>query len=506
MTMLLLESKPRSKYDLKNIAGWFTIVVIILCVFVMIWSSLRHNHIYSKEYLRFLDEYPGYGYSQLSSGLYLIDTVRQELFHNLKSYVYLDNTASLMAPTDNFDHSLHFFKTHFLANPHSAVGNSISPSTKTDAEVDVTREKIAKMFGINTKNYTIAFTSGATGALHLIGESFNWTNNSLFIVCRFNHLSVIGIRELAKDRGAAYIALLPDEILPFLTANATNYDTILVGMPVASNFDGSLWLEDFFAPLRQFSNVNVLADVAAYVPSHKLDISTFPADFFAVSFYKMVGYPTGVGVMICNTNVANRALRKRYFGGGTVKFVNPQTDDIVFSKSTPYRRWEDGTINFYDAAALSIGIDHFNWLGVDRINNHTFSLADYTRDILGNLVHSNGSPMVYLYKSPSSNPRQASIISFQVLNKTGYAVDPKIVNDALLDNYIVTRKGAHCNYGSALYFNNEWDGLCTKPRTHEFPGVRGGCPFGVVRVSIGAYNTFNDVRIMLVTLEKEFKQ
>ena len=42
----------------------------------------------------------------------------------------------------------------------------------------------------------------------------------------------------------------------------------------------------------------VLLDAAAFAPTQPLDLSQFPADFVAVSFYKMFGYPTGLGALL----------------------------------------------------------------------------------------------------------------------------------------------------------------------------------------------------------------
>lgn len=45
----------------------------------------------------------------------------------------------------------------------------------------------------------------------------------------------------------------------------------------------------------------VLLDAASYVATNTLDLSVYPADFVAVSFYKMFGFPTGIAVFFaCN--------------------------------------------------------------------------------------------------------------------------------------------------------------------------------------------------------------
>jgi selenocysteine lyase/cysteine desulfurase len=43
-------------------------------------------------------------------------------------------------------------------------------------------------------------------------------------------------------------------------------------------------------------------------------------DFVVMSFYKLFGYPTGLGALVCR-NEAAALLRKHYFGGGTVEAV-----------------------------------------------------------------------------------------------------------------------------------------------------------------------------------------
>jgi molybdenum cofactor sulfurtransferase len=58
----------------------------------------------------------------------------------------------------------------------------------------------------------------------------------------------------------------------------------------------------------------------------------------AVSFYKMFGYPTGVGALVARKSFLAK-LRKPYFSGGTVEVVQcPGT--IVHESSVQYERFE----------------------------------------------------------------------------------------------------------------------------------------------------------------------
>lgn len=61
----------------------------------------------------------------------------------------------------------------------------------------------------------------------------------------------------------------------------------------------------------------VLLDAASFAPTSKLDLSVFKPDFISLSFYKMFGYPTGIGALLVK-NSSSDVLEKMYYGGGTV--------------------------------------------------------------------------------------------------------------------------------------------------------------------------------------------
>lgn len=52
-----------------------------------------------------------------------------------------------------------------------------------------------RYFKASPKEYKCIFTSGATGALKLVGEFFPWSKESHFMYTLENHNSVLGIRE-----------------------------------------------------------------------------------------------------------------------------------------------------------------------------------------------------------------------------------------------------------------------------------------------------------------------
>lgn len=64
-----------------------------------------------------------------------------------------------------------------------------------------------------------------------------------------------------------------------------------------------------------------------------LDLAEHSPDFVAVSFYKMFGYPTGLGALLVHNSAGATALRsKKYFGGGTVELALARHRHHVFRK------------------------------------------------------------------------------------------------------------------------------------------------------------------------------
>src|SRR5207253_1801150 len=120
------------------------------------------------------------------------------------------------------------------------------------------------------------------------------------------------------------------------------------------------------------AGVDVLLDAAAFVPSNQLDLSAHPADFVAISFYKLFGYPTGIGALVARREAVSR-LRRPWFSGGTVEFAS--TQHHLHRLRPELEGYEDGTPNFLGVAALPYGFELLDDIGLDRINAHVRRLT-----------------------------------------------------------------------------------------------------------------------------------
>ena len=58
-------------------------------------------------------------------------------------------------------------------------------------------------------------------------------------------------------------------------------------------------------------------DASSFVGTNELDLNAHKADFVCTSFYKIFGYPTGLGALLVKNSSSN-VLEKVYYGGGTV--------------------------------------------------------------------------------------------------------------------------------------------------------------------------------------------
>ena len=157
---------------------------------------------------------------------------------------------------------------------------------------------------------------------------------------RESHNSIIGLRRFAEEFNAQSIqAITEDDLFSIFDSdpeclqtdpksyNDNNVTYNLFAYPAQCNFSGLRFPLTWIQKIKKFNNISnnsktlVLLDAAAYVSSSLLSLAETDSspDFITVSFYKMFGFPTGLGALIVKSEL-EPILRKRYFGGGTRKY------------------------------------------------------------------------------------------------------------------------------------------------------------------------------------------
>ena len=147
----------------------------------------------------------------------------------------------------------------------------------------------------------------------------------------------------------------------------------LFAYPAQSNFSGVQHPLDWI-PLAQEHGWDVLLDAAAFTPTNRLDLDRWKPDFVSQSFYKMFGYPTGVGCLIAR-KPALAKLRRPWFAGGTITVASVQGDKFYLAEGAS--AFEDGTPNYLALPAVEFGLQYLSQIGIDMIHTRVRCLTGW---------------------------------------------------------------------------------------------------------------------------------
>ena len=449
----------------------------------------------------FLAQYPTYKNTEA------IDKLRKSDYARLDAgeHVYLDYTGGGIYAESQIQKHHKLLNENVYGNPHSS-----NPTSQAATHlVEGTREYILKFFSADPDEYLAIFTPNASGALKLVGESYPFPNGR-YLLTFDNHNSVNGIREFAHARGAevTYIPVM----LPEMRIDASQLDLELArpskngynlfAYPAQSNFSSVKhpleWIEKAHA-----HGWDVLLDAAAYVPTNKLDLSKVKPDFVPISFYKIFGYPTGLGALIARKSALAK-LHRPWFAGGTITVASVQGDKYYLADGAP--AFEDGTLDYLNIPAIEIGLKHIESIGYDSISERVRTLTGWLLQNLTAMKHSTGEPLVRLF-GPATSEGRGGAVTVNFYDKNGKAFDHRFIESEANKVNISLRTGCFCNPGAgevALGISRVELDVCFTSPDHkdkmsidDFRLCIDGKSSGAVRISVGMVTNFNDVQAFL---------
>lgn len=463
-------------------------------------------------YRDFVARYPAY--EQTAA----LDELRSREYHRLDEteQVYLDYTGGGLYSNEQLAQHMQMLASGVFGNPHSSNPTSLA-STDLDENA---RAYVLQYFNADPDEYAVIFTANATGALRLLGEAYPFADNGQYLLTFDNHNSVNGIREFARRANAPtrYAPLVAPElridadVLRELLQTAIPDGNNLFAFPAQSNFSGvkhSLdWIEEAHA-----HGWDVLCDCAAYAPTNRLDLSAVKPDFVSLSFYKMFGYPTGVGALIARKEKLAK-LKRPWFAGGTVTAVSVRADRHVLETSVA--AFEDGTIDYLNLPAVEIGLKHLESVGIETIHDRVTALTGYLLDELSQLTHDNGQPLVKVY-GPTTTESRGGTVAFNLTDSEGHLIDYRAVEALANSINISLRTGCFCNPGAdesakgrteaqmeSAFAALEKEAITTNDSSltsADFMVVLSNTTHdesvGAVRVSLGLVSNFDDVHAFL---------
>jgi selenocysteine lyase/cysteine desulfurase len=435
-----------------------------------------------------------------------LDDLRAREYARLdrQGHVYLDYTGGGLYSTVQLDKHRQLLETHVFGNPHS---HNPTSSAMTEL-VERARRKVLEYFNAAPEEYAAIFTANASTALKLVGESYPFGPGGRYLLTFDNHNSVNGIREFARSKQAS-IAYVPLSLPEMRVEDATLDEFLdqaepgrrnLFAYPAQSNFSGVQhpleWIER-----AQAKGWDVLLDAAAFVPTNRLDLSRCRPDFVPISFYKMFGYPTGVGCLIARREALAK-LHRPWFAGGTITVASVQGDKHYFAEGAA--AFEDGTLDYLNIPAVEIGLEHLQSIGLDKIHERCRCLTSWLLEQLAGLKHANGRALVRVY-GPASGRHRGGAVTMNFYDSGDRVIDHLEIEQAAAARNISLRTGCFCNPGGgevALQLSKtELIGCFRRSDASQRPAFTpedfrlciDGKSTGAVRVSVGLASNFEDV-------------
>lgn len=419
-------------------------------------------------------------------------------------------------------------------NPHSKSPSSI---LSTDV-IESTRLQALEFFRADPEHYDLIFVANATAAIKLVMDCLS--NHSRRAAAWYgyhvdSHTSIVGVRETA---GGAYDCVKSDKEVDdwirsrhsqkvrerSLKDSSFGGRIGLFAYPAQSNMNGRRlplsWSGGIRSSNTPSSQIFTLLDAAAYVTTAQLDLSDSnnAPDFIALSFYKIFGFPD-LGALIVRKASGHVLSERCYFGGGTVDMVITGTNSGMSpaawhaKKSTSlHEMLEDGTPAFHSILALNLALKaHQRLFGsMENVSKHTCNLISILYEKMSSLSHANGLLVCKIYEGVPSrygaSRHQGPTVAFNVRNSSGEWIGKSDLERLAILNNIQLRTGGVCNPGgiaSALEMspqemrNNFDEGL----RCGDELDVINGKPTGIIRVSLGAMSSMEDIEKFMVFMQ-----
>ncbi len=392
----------------------------------------------------------------------MLSDLRAREFARLGDHAYLDYAGSALYAESQLRAHHALLASGVFGNPHSDSESSRASS----AILEQARHRVLKFFGVDESTHDLVFTANATAAIKLVAEAYPFTQETSCVLSTDNHNSINGIREYAR-RARAELRILPldDELRLDHPLDHLGCGPGLLAFPAQSNFSGVRHPLSLVAA-AQSRGFDVLLDVAALVPSHAFSLRECPADFAALSFYKLFGYPTGLGALIARREALER-LRRPWFSGGTVVFASVASNKHLLESA--HGGFEDGTTDFLGISALEPGFALMEQVGMLRLGAHVCKLTHILLEELRAMPH------VTIY-GPRDCRARGGTVAFNI-DGVPYAEVERRAREA----GVSLRGGCFCNPGAAEHALGIVGSAEAKGKV------------GAVRISVGLANNVADI-------------
>lgn len=258
----------------------------------------------------------------------------------------------------------------------------------------------------------------------------------------------------------------------------------LVAVTGASNVTGYINPIYDIARICHKYGAKILVDGAQLIPHSSFDMKSVDSpehiDYVTFSAHKMYA-PFGIGALIAPKRTFENG-HSEIIGGGTVKFVS--INDVIWADAP--EKEEAGTPNLMGVVALSQSIKTLQELGIDKIETYERNLVRYALGLMKSI------PNLTIYDDFDIESK-VSIISF---NMKGFH-HSLLASILAHEGGIAVRNGCFCAQPYVQKLLKITDKEAMEYRTDN----KSKLP-GMVRISLGLYNDYNEIYLFYHLLNK----
>ncbi|MBO9572042.1 MAG: cysteine desulfurase [Chitinophagaceae bacterium] len=382
-----------------------------------------------------------------------------------KPLVYFDNAATMQKPQSVIDALVKYY-SEYNANIHRGIHTLAEEAT---AAFESTRDAVRDFINAESREQII-FTGGTTEGINLVAQTWGRQNikaGDEFIISNMEHHSnIVPWYILCEEKGAV-LKVIPinedGELIIEEFEKLLSNKTKIVSVVHASNALGTINPVKKIIELAHKAGAVAMIDGAQSTVHLDIDVQDLGCDFFAFSSHKIYG-PTGIGVLYGKKHLLE-SMPVYQGGGEMIKDVNFKK--IIYN-DLPYK-YEAGTPNIADTVAFKAALEFTSRVGKENIRRHENELLAYATEQLEQL------PGVRIIGRAKN---KVSLVSF-VIDK----VHPQDIGILLDNKGVAVRTGHHCAQ----------------------PLMDGYCIPGTIRASFAAYNTTQEIDVMIEGLQKAIK-
>ena len=348
------------------------------------------------------------------------------------------------------------------------------------------RQTILNFFGLNNcSTYTVVYTKSDTEALNILANILINDDEDMILTTRMeHHANDLPFRRVGKvvhvdvdELGRINIDDIKEELIK------ANGKIKVVTVTGASNVTGYMTPIHDIAKLAHKYNAIIIVDAAQLIAHKKINMmgtcEEESIDFLTFSAHKAYA-PFGSGAIVGRKDYLNNC-QPFLSGGGCVAGV---FDESTIWTGVP-EKFEAGTQNFFGVIAMAKALEDLQNIGFDNIESHEATLKNY---LIGSMKNINN---VILYGDTNYTDDRLGVITFNVSEREYEDLAIKMA----------TERGISLRAGK----------FCAHPYVYRLLGVSdcdayrdivsGEYCYGMVRASLGLYNTKEEVDIFLNQLE-----